>query len=445
MKLHWESWLLRGVLIGTFAFQLATGNKDGAIVAAEGVVVSLAPILIQRLARTHVPRPLEFAFVLGMALQFFSESTKLFEVFYYWDKIVHPTLVALTALIAAWLLLGYRDAFAKRLPTHLAAAFGLLLGLTIGAFWEFVEFASDWFGNADLQKSNGDTMTDIMANDVGAFVATLLGLWLYFHVLRPTQREEMGRVARWLGHGPARLLDRCGRPIGVLAALALAAILFASQWVDRDRPALASDLATGSTSDWSFATGASVLTQTLTGDWVPDARGICRENLEHPKPGSEKMGLLELQPGTGYGLDGQPFSIQAQYFEERPPKVEGSEMDAGIAFGIRDAGNFLLLEENALHDILRLDRYVNGKRRDLREQLLRTHGNEWHTLTLSVNGDAVTAGLDGQPIYTVSGLHDTAGPIGVWGRSAAPTCFSTVQVQVGSAAANQAAVPAPEL
>ena len=144
MRHHWESWLLRLVLLSVATFQVATGNKDGAIVAGEGFVVSLAPLLMQRLAGTHVPRLLELVFVFGMALQFISESTKLFELLAYWDKIVHPTLVAITGMIAAWLLLGYRDAFGKRIPVHLAGAFGMLLAMSVGAFWEFVEFASDW-------------------------------------------------------------------------------------------------------------------------------------------------------------------------------------------------------------------------------------------------------------------------------------------------------------
>src|ERR671932_1428239 len=115
--------------------------------------------------------------------------------------------------------------------------------------------------------------------------------------------------------------------------------------MDRGRRALASGLSSGQSRSWSFVADPSGDTQALAGDWVADARGICRENLEHPKPGSEKMGVLELAPGTVYGLDGQPFSVQAQYVEERPPKVDGSEMNAGIAFGIRDADNFYLLEE----------------------------------------------------------------------------------------------------
>ena len=114
--------------------------------------------------------------------------------------------------------------------------------------------------------------------------------------------------------------------------------------------------------------------------------------------------------------------------------TEGSQMDAGIAFGIRDAQNFYLLEESALHDILRLDRYVHGKRRDVREKLVRTHGNEWHTLDLSVAGDQVTAGLDGETVYEASGVPDTAGGVGLWGRTAAATCFDSAQVEVVSSA-----------
>jgi hypothetical protein len=428
---HWESWLLRLALLATFAYQVVNGNKNGATVAGEGFVVSLIPLLIGRLSKTHVPRPLEFAVVLGMALQFISESTKLFELFTYWDKIVHPTLIALTAMIGVWLLLGYAEAFGKRIPIHLGAAFGLLLGMSVGAFWEFVEFASDWFGDANLQKSNADTLTDIIANDLGAFVATLFGLWLYTHVLSANQRREMGNIARWLAHGPSRLFERHGRLIGTVLAVLFGAILFLSQWIDRNPPALASGLPAGESRTWNFVDDPGGDTQVLAGDWVPDDRGICRVNLEHPQPGSEKMGLLALAPDHLYGLAGQPYSVAVRYFEERPPVSQGTEMDAGIAFGVRDAQDFDLLEQSALHDFLRLDRYIHDRRRDLREKLYRTHSNEWHTLKVDVAGATVTASVDDQPIYTVSNAPDTSGSIGLWARSAAATCFSNAEVIVG--------------
>jgi hypothetical protein len=426
---HWESWLLRLALLVLAIYQFVTGNRDGTTVAAEGFVVSLLPLAVQRLARTHVPRPLEFAFVLGMALQFVSESTKLFELFTYWDKIVHPTLVALTGMIAAWLLLGFGEAFRKRVPIHVAGTFGMLLAMAVGAFWEFVEFASDWFGDANLQKSNGDTITDIISNDIGAFVATLLALWLYTHVFSPNQRREMGQIAQWLGHGPAQLLRRHGWLVGATASVAFAAALFLSQWVDRDEPALASGLPVGESQAWNFVTDPYGGGQVLAGDWVADPRGICRENLEHPKPGSEKMGVLELAPGNVYGQ--APYTLEARYFEERPPVSQGTEMDAGLAFGIRDDKDFDLLEQSALHDILRLDRYIHAKRRDLREKLFRTHGDQWHVLQIQVNGSSVTAGVDGETVFSVDGMTAAMGGIGLWARAAAATCFSDARITVG--------------
>jgi hypothetical protein len=399
------------------------------MVAVEGFLVSLIPLAVARLSRTYVPRPLELAFVFGMALQFASESTKLFELFYYWDKIVHQTLVALTGMLAAWLLLGYRDAFSKRIPIHFVAAFAMLLAIAVGAFWEFVEFASDWFGNADLQKSHGDTITDILANNTGAFVATLLALWLYTRFFDDLQRAQAGRVALWLADGPTRLVRRHGGAIGALVAVFLAAVLFLGQWIDRGAPALAADLSPGTSREWHFA-GSVPATDALvlSGDWVPDPRGICHENLDNPKPGSEKMGVLELTPGSTYAA--RSFTIQARYYEERPPEFHGSEMDAGVAFGIHDDENLDLVEQNALHDVLRLGRYVSARKRDLRDKLFRTHGDEWHTLEISVSGAEVTAGVDGKTIYTVPDVPDTDGPIGLWARGAGATCFSDVSVQV---------------
>jgi hypothetical protein len=267
-------------------------------------------------------------------------------------------------------------------------------------------------------------MSDLLANDIGALAATLLGLYIFLHLFSAQQRRETGEIAHWLTSGLAKLLDRAGRPVGAVVALAIAAAIGGGLWIDRNPPALAAGLAPGQSQTWTF-TSSMDGTQPLSGDWVSDPRGTCRVNLEHPRPGSEKMGVLELGPGTVY----TSFSMQAHYLEERPPKTDGSQMDAGIAFGIRDAQNFYLLEESALHDILRLDRYVHGKRRDVREKLVRTHGNEWHTLDLSVQGDQVTAGLDGETVYQVSGLSDTAGSVGVWGRTAAATCFDSAQVQ----------------
>jgi hypothetical protein len=427
--MRWEvwSWLARLGLVALAVAQIVTGNPAGGLVAAEGAVLSLLPLLVARLSKVAIPKPMEALFVLGIALQFSSESLKLFELLTYWDKIVHPTLVALTAGLTAWLLLAYRDTFKKHLPIHLVAMTALLLGIAVGAAWEYVEFLSDWFADANLQKSNADTITDLIANDIGAFVATILALRLYSRWLTPAQRGDAGRLARWLTEGPHKVLRSRGGVVGALAAAALAGTLWAAHAIDEGIPALAAGQP-GESMTWA---DLSAPAQALSGDWLRDPRGTCRENLEQPRPGSEKAGLLQIAPSNVYGQDGQPFSLAVPVFEERAPRTAGTQMDGGVAFGIRDKDNYYLLEESALHDVLRLDRVINGRRRDVREELVRTHGDEWHTLQVRVDDSHVEAAIDGQPAFAVDDVPDTAGGIGLWARTAAATCFQAAQVQVG--------------
>jgi hypothetical protein len=421
-----EAWLLRLGLAGLAAIQVLQGNTSGALVAAEGLVVSVLPRLLERLSKTPVPRSIEALFVVGMGLQFTSESLKLFELFTYWDKIVHPTLVALTVWLSAWLLLGYRDAFGKRLPIHLVAAFALLLGMTVGAAWEYVEFLSDWFGDANLQKSNADTMTDLIANDIGAFIAVLLALRLYPTWLSRAQRVDAGRVAQWLAHGPSHLLEQHGGLAGAVLLTVFIATAGTARAIDQGAPEVAAAQQPARSLTWR---GMSDPAQVLAGDWLEDERGTCRDNPEHPKPGGEKPGLLQVAPVNVYGGD-QAFTFESRVFEERPPRSEGTQMDGGLAFGIRDKDDFYLLEQDALHDVLRLDHFIHGRRRDVREELVRTHGNEWHTLRLRVSGSHVEAGIDGQPAFAVDGVSDTSGGIGLWAPVVAATCFQDTRVQV---------------
>jgi hypothetical protein len=212
---HWESWCLRLALLVTGAYQVISGNTTGAMVAGEGLVVSLVPLLVGRLSKTHVPRPLEFAFVLGMALQFISESTKLFELFTYWDKVVHPTLIA-----------------------QLATLMTICTGIFAGVLWELVEFVLDWVRYSDLQKSNSDTMTDFLWNDVGAVIGALLAARWYCQWLRSNERAEISGLATWLIDGPSRVLERHGFLVTTIVAVLIVAAVAAVWFAGRPVPGL---------------------------------------------------------------------------------------------------------------------------------------------------------------------------------------------------------------
>ncbi|MDQ3809089.1 MAG: hypothetical protein M3336_02250, partial [Chloroflexota bacterium] len=345
-----------------------------------------------------------------------------------------PVLVALTAWLAVWLLCGFRDAYGKRLPVHFIAAFGLLLGMSVGAAWEYVEFLSDWFGDANLQKSNADTMTDLFANNTGAFIATLLSLRQYPRWLQASDRRQAGQLATWLAQGPSRLLDRQGALVGGLLALLFCGAVLGALAMDAGVPPVAAGTVRGSDLAFRGLGETDPPTVVLAGDWTVEERGTCRLDPDRPPPGSERMGLLQIAPGLAYGLEGEPFRIEARVFEERPGQLEGTQMDAGLVFGLRGAGDFYLVELSALHDVLRLDHYVHNRRRDVRERLTRTRGNEWHTLHVQVERGGVVAGIDGRDVFSVAELPNVPGGVGLWARATAASCFGEATVRVGNGA-----------
>lgn len=106
-------------------------------------------------------------------------------------------------------------------------------------------------------------------------------------------------------------------------------------------------------------------------------------------------------------------------------------MSTGVAFGLRDPKNFYLLEVDATHDVVRLDRYRHGVRRDQREKRVRTHGNGSHDLEAVVQGDRVAAVLDGQTIFDEPGLEQTDGGVALWARVSRAGCFSQAAVRTG--------------
>jgi hypothetical protein len=426
-KPHWESWALRALLLALTVWQLVTGNRDGATVAGMGLAVSLIPVLITRFSGWHVPRNLELTFVFAMFLQYTSESLKLFELLTYWVKIVHPTEIFLATGVATFLLLGYRECHELDIPDGLAAFGSMLFGMALGASWELVEFSLDWFGNANLQKSNADTMTDILTNDAGAIFGALFAFWLFRHHTSQRAREQSGEIADWLTGRLSQLLGRHGKLVGVIVALIFAAIIFAGWYIDRG-PIPNPPAGIGHAADWRFTdTPASDDDQILLGEWHESQQGLCRSDSEPPRPGSEKMGLVALEPGESFGAQ-SGFRLSGTYYLKRPALGTGTAMDAGLVFGLRDPDNFYVLTASAIHDTVALHRYLHGRQRWVREEHYLTRGDETHALSVEVQGDRVAAAIDGKKLFDERGIVDTDGGIGLWARVTALGCFSDVQV-----------------
>jgi hypothetical protein len=174
----------------------------------------------------------------GVALPLLSTAFGLYDHLEHWGKLVHALVGFCATFIFGWLLLGWRAQAQVDLPDELAALLTMFFGVFAGLVWEIVEFIRDWVAYSDLQKSNTDTMTDFLCNDVAAVLAALLALRLYCHVLTAHERADLGTTGEWLVHGPSRLLDRHGFALTLAAAVVIAASVAALWFAGRPVPGI---------------------------------------------------------------------------------------------------------------------------------------------------------------------------------------------------------------
>jgi hypothetical protein len=159
--------LLKGVWISAFA---------GAMIFA----LTFVPAFFERQLSVHLP--IEFtllttvflyaSFALGEVRDFYTR-------FWWWDLMLH-SLSSLTIGIMAFLAI-YVFHMTRRVqmaPIYIASM-TFCLTVTMGTLWELFEFSFDWFFQFTMQKSGLiDTMTDLMVDVIGAFIAAILG-YLY--------------------------------------------------------------------------------------------------------------------------------------------------------------------------------------------------------------------------------------------------------------------------
>ncbi len=169
------------------------------------------------------------AVVLSVGLPLVSGWIGMYDRVEHWGKLVHAVDSFCCAFIIGLLLPAWRAAANVDLADELATLLTIFAGLLFGVLWEIVEFIRDWVAYSDLQKSNTDTMTDFLCNDVATVIAALIAIRLYCRLLSDAERERLGTTAEWLVDGPSRILDRHGLALFVLA-LALTAAAVASLW-----------------------------------------------------------------------------------------------------------------------------------------------------------------------------------------------------------------------
>jgi hypothetical protein len=169
--------LLRATfLAGAVVFALVGDAKGVA-----NLLVSSVAVIVARLV--DLPRVYDLAFVVAMALTGWGEALGLYDRLRWYDDVVHLVVPMLTCQVA-YIALARLDVVPDpRDETPLKREWGIALttfalGVAVAGLWEIVEFGSDELLGSELQLSNADTSTDLIAGALGsALGAAGLVLW----------------------------------------------------------------------------------------------------------------------------------------------------------------------------------------------------------------------------------------------------------------------------
>ncbi len=102
---------------------------------------------------------------------------------------------------------------------------------------------------------------------------------------------------------------------------------------------------------------------------------------------------------------------------------------AGIAFNIRDTGEYLAVRANALENNLILFAFKNGKRSPLLEvENVPTAPIKWHNLKVVIKGNKIEGYVDDKKYLDYTLKENVGGRIGLWSKADSQVLFESFTV-----------------
>jgi hypothetical protein len=111
--------------------------------------------------------------------------------------------------------------------------------------------------------------------------------------------------------------------------------------------------------------------------------------------------------------------------------ISGKEdQAAGIAFNIRETGEYLAIRANALENNLILFSFANGRRSHVMDvENVPTTAHQWHTLKVVINGNRIEGYVDDKKYLDYASKINVKGRIGLWSKADSHVLFKSFIVQ----------------
>ncbi|WP_198947501.1 hypothetical protein [Bifidobacterium vansinderenii] len=147
--------ILRLLVIAMAVLQFFNGDYENVFLCALTLLMLMAPAFVQVRFRIELPSVLEvimLSFV--FAAEILGEISAFYEIFPFWDTVLHTLNGFLAAAIGFSLvdLLNRSERVRFELSPAYLSLVSFCFSMTIGVVWEFFEFAMDLVFGFDMQK-----------------------------------------------------------------------------------------------------------------------------------------------------------------------------------------------------------------------------------------------------------------------------------------------------
>jgi hypothetical protein len=193
--------------------EAVTGNVESAFWALLTFVLSFGSAFIEKYQKIDIPDILEVIIVIFIyAGLFLSARFKLYYKFFWWDDLLHTLSGIITGFIGFIVIYKINYRYSMDISPLLAALFSFTFAITMGVFWEILEFSCDALIGSANQKWNlggaeklmgkpyqgsglRDTMSDLILDSIGALAASLITYYMYKYEKKRTL-EEMEKMIK---------------------------------------------------------------------------------------------------------------------------------------------------------------------------------------------------------------------------------------------------------
>ena len=173
-KITYALWAL---LVGIIVWGLFEGLWRAAFVAGLTLILTLLPLMFQRMADFRLPRLLIsiiVAFAVGTLV--LGEVFDFYEEFWWWDIAMHTGSAMMFGVFGVILIMLIFDNASIKASPKMVAFLAMCFAIAVGAIWEIFEFGMDQFFGLNMQKSGlVDTMWDLIVDTLGAIIGAAAG------------------------------------------------------------------------------------------------------------------------------------------------------------------------------------------------------------------------------------------------------------------------------